>query len=349
MDLTFKIDTPKKDIQDTLRGKIDNKTKPVGSLGRLEELAIQIGIIQQSLSPKLKQPSILIFAADHGIAAEGVSAYPQEVTKQMVYNFIEGGAAINVFARQNGIDLKIVDAGVKGRFDDTTKGKLVNKKIGEGTRSYTRGPAMTREQCIQAIKNGAECVRDVYQTGCNAIGFGEMGIGNTSSSSIIMHLLTEIPLDECTGRGTGLDEEGLQRKKDMLSQCVRHYSVELTAINILAHFGGFETAMMVGAFLQAAENKMTTLVDGFNATVAWLVASQLYPAIRDYCLFTHQSDEKGHKSVLEHLGVDPILDLNMRLGEGSGVAVAYPLIVSAIRFLNDMASFDNLYSIDESK
>lgn len=344
MNLQFRIERNNEDIKEQLAVKINNKTKPLGALGRLEEIAIKIGIIQQSLTPVLTKPTILVFAADHGIATSGVSAYPQEITKQMVNNFIQGGAAINVFARQNGIDLKIVDAGVKGEFKDNIKKRLIDRKISKGTKNFLNGPAMTKEQCEQAMRTGAKCVQEVYSTGCNVIGFGEMGIGNTSSSSMLMHLLSGISLAESVGRGTGLDEDGLNKKKNLLLQSLKHFSGRATAINVLAHYGGFETAMIAGALLQAAENKMTILIDGFNVTAAFLVASELYPDIREYCFFTHQSDEKGHQKLLQHLQVSPILHLNMRLGEGTGVAIAYPIMVSAVRFLNDMASFDALTS-----
>jgi nicotinate-nucleotide--dimethylbenzimidazole phosphoribosyltransferase len=309
-------------------------------LGQLEEVAMQIGTIQQSLTPALKNPHILVFAADHGIAREGVSAYPQKVTAQMVRNFVQGGAAINVFTRQHGIAVEIIDAGVKEDFEEDVRNQIINKKISRGTESFLIEPAMTLEQCYQALSNGADCVSDIYRKGCNVIGFGEMGIGNTSSSALLMHLLTKLPFDTCVGKGSGLHDEALRNKKEILSHSLI-YSKEKSAVQeLLAHFGGFETAMMTGAFLKAAENKMTILVDGFNATVALLVAIKLNPNVLEYCIFTHQSGEKGHKALLEYLKAKPLLKLDMRLGEGSGAAVAYPLIQSAVQFLNDMASFE---------
>ncbi len=341
MKLKFDIDIPDASIKKGLKEKIDGKTKPVGSLGRLEEVAMQIGTIQQTLYPELKHPTIVVFAADHGIAGEGVSAYLQEVTRQMVINFVKGGAAINIFAGQNGIHLKIVDAGVMRAFESSIRDQLIDYKIGEGTKSFLEGPAMREEQCEQAIEKGRECVQNLHQNGVNVVGFGEMGIGNTSSSALLMHLLTGFPLETCIGRGTGLDDEGLQRKTEILTRSLSHYKSSDSEVEILARYGGFETAMMTGAFLQAAENKMTILVDGFNTTVALLLAYKLYPAILDYCIFSHQSGEKGHAKLLEYLGAMPLLNMDMRLGEGTGVAVSYPIIRSAVNFLNDMASFEN--------
>ena len=336
----FNIEKPDPSIREDLKRKNNNKTKPAGSLGRLEEIAMQVGTIQQKTEPELKNPAILVFAADHGIANEGVSPFPQEVTQQMVSNFINKGAAINVFANQNDIDIEVIDSGVKGNFEDDTAHRIHDKKIAEGTESFRYGPAMTREQCKEALQKGAEITRQCAENGCNIIGFGEMGIGNTSSSAMLMHLITGEPLDTCTGKGTGLDTAGINKKHNILSESLKHYQKDGSPLEILAHFGGFELAMITGAFLQAAQEKMTIMVDGFNVTAALLVAHKITPNVLEYCIFAHQSGEKGHRKMLEYLNVKPLLNLDMRLGEGTGAAVAYPLIKASVNFLNNMASFD---------
>jgi len=338
--MDFKIEKPNQEIKNQLAHKIDNKTKPPGSLGRLEEIVQKIGLIQQTTTPELSKPSILVFSGDHGIATEGVSPFPQEVTQQMVLNFINEGAAINVFAKQNHIDIKVIDAGVKGEFDETIKQKIINLKIAEGTRSFLHGQAMTKEQCNEAIQKGAEIVQQCYDNGCNIIGFGEMGIGNTSPSAMLMHLITGESLETCVGKGTGLDEKGINKKRDILSKALAHYKSNGSPLELLSHFGGFELAMSVGAFLKAAENKMTIMVDGFNITAALLVAHKIEPNVLEYCIFAHQSDEKGHQKMLQHLNAEPLLSIGMRLGEGTGAAVAYPLIQASVNFLNQMASFE---------
>ncbi|PSL26391.1 nicotinate-nucleotide--dimethylbenzimidazole phosphoribosyltransferase [Chitinophaga ginsengisoli] len=337
---TFNITPINKDITAALQHKIDNKTKPLGALGLLENIALQIGCIQQTLTPVLRQPNIVVFAGDHGIAKEGVSPFPQEVTYQMVFNFLQGGAGINVFTRQNGMQIRVVDAGVN--FDFNQHPGLIHAKVGMGTKSYLHEPAMTQVQCAEAMEKGAAIVREIHQEGCNVIGFGEMGISNTSAAAIIMSLLGDIPLEQCIGRGTGLDDEGLTKKKAILAEAIaRHKPIDKTPINVLSTFGGFEIAMMCGAMLQAAASGMIILVDGFISTAALLTASKINEHILDYCIFTHQSNERGHHLMLSHLKAVPLLHLGMRLGEGTGAAVAYPIILSAVTFLNEMASFES--------
>lgn len=326
-------------IEEALLSKINNKTKPAGSLGMLEKIALQIGTIQETLTPSLNKPTIVVFAGDHGIAREGVSPFPQEVTYQMVFNFLEGGAAINVFAKQNGIEIKVVDAGVN--FDFGPHPDLIHAKIDHGTKSYLHEPAMTELQCSSAIQKGADIVQDIYNAGCNVIGFGEMGIGNTSSAALIMSLLCKIPLEECIGRGTGLNDAGLEKKKGILQQALANHTFEASPLHVLRVFGGFEVAMICGAMLKAAELKMIILVDGFITTAALLVAKGISERVLDYCIFSHQSNEQGHTSMLQHLKATPVLHLGMRLGEGTGAAVAYPLIQAAVNFLNQMASFES--------
>lgn len=337
---TFHIAPLNNDITAALQHKIDNKTKPIGSLGQLEKLALQIGRIQQTQTPALNKPTIVVFAGDHGVAHEGVSPFPQEVTYQMVFNFLQGGAAINVFTKQNGIAIKVVDAGVNFDFDQHPG--LVHAKVAMGTKSFLHEAAMTPAQCETAIERGAAIVKELNEQGCNVIGFGEMGIANTSAAAVIMSLLCDIPLEQCIGRGTGLDDEGLIRKKVILAESmIRHNKIEKTPLNVLSTFGGFEIAMMCGAMLQAAASGMLILVDGFITTSALLVASKINDQVLDYCLFTHQSNEQGHSLMLAHLKAVPLLSLGMRLGEGTGAAVAYPVIQAAVSFLNEMASFES--------
>ncbi len=337
--MKFNIDKPNTEIKEQLQHKIDFKTKPIGSLGVLEKLAVKIGCIQNTLTPELKQPNIMVFAADHGIALDGVSPYPQEVTWQMVANFVNGGAAINVFGRQNGIDIKIIDAGVNYDFDKDSG--VINAKVDYGTKSYLTSAAMTADQFETAIKRGADLCDKMHQEGCNIIGFGEMGIANTSSAAVLLHLLGGVDLKECVGRGTGWDDEGLKKKYEILKTAVSNYKDDNKLENILAYFGGFEIIMILGAMLKAAELKMIIMVDGFIISSALLAASKMNPNVLDYCIFTHKSNENGHKFMLEHLKAEPILDLGMRLGEGTGAAVAYPIIESAVNFLNQMASFED--------
>ena len=335
----FHIRPLSQELAAIIQHKIDFKTKPLGALGQLEQVARQVALIQGTLTPKLQRPHLLIFAADHGIAAEGVSKYPQEVTYQMVLNFLHGGAAINVFCRQHGIELQIVDAGVKGSFADNSG--MLDAKIAEGTRNFAYESAMSTEQFTQALAKGAELARQVAATGCNILGFGEMGIANTSAAAVLMHKLTDLPLTDCLGRGTGLDDEQLRHKAAVLTAAVQRHAACTAPLEVLATFGGFEIVQMAGAMLAAAEAGLALLIDGFIATTALLAASALYPVIREYCLFTHQSDEAGHGRMLAYLGARPLLNLGLRLGEGTGCALAYPLVESAVRFLTDMASFES--------
>lgn len=332
--------TPDQKIKSQLLEKINNKTKPLGALGQLEKLALQIGLIQQTLEPELKHPHLVIFAASHGIASEGVSAYPQEVTYQMVLNFLRGGAAINVFTKQHDIQLTLVDAGVDQDFEPGTP--LVHAKINYGTRSFLNQFAMSVEECSNCLDWGRKIVQDIKKQGSNVVGFGEMGIGNTSSAAILMSKLLDMPLVQCTGKGTGIDEIQFQRKLQVLHQTLDfHRNIGNDPLEVLQAFGGFEIAMMAGAMLEAAHQQMIILVDGFIASVAFLCAYKMEASILPYAVFSHQSDEQGHKLLLEQLEVTPLLQLGMRLGEGTGCAVAYPLLQSAVAFLNEMASFES--------
>ena len=326
-------------IKEQLQHKIDFKTKPIGALGSLEKLALQIGQVQNTLTPILSNPTIVVFAADHGIANEGISAYPQEVTFQMVMNFLNGGAAINVFSKQNSIHLKIVDAGVNFDFDEPEN--LINAKIAKGTKSFLEQKAMTEAQLQQCFVKGKEIVTQMATTGCNVIGFGEMGIGNTSSATMLMSYLCNLPIEKCVGRGTGLNDAQLVNKIEILKQSQSFHGTIEDPKEVLQTFGGFEIAQMCSAMLIAYNNKMLVLVDGFIASSAFLVAYKINPNIISNAVFCHLSDEFGHQNLLNYLNAEPLLQLNMRLGEGTGCAVAFPIIESAVAFLNNMASFES--------
>ena len=338
--MTFSISPLSDALDPALHDKINSKTKPLGALGQLEQLALQIGRIQQSLTPQFSKPHILVFAADHGAAKAGVSAFPQEVTWQMVENFLAGGAAINVFARQNRLSLKIIDAGVAHEFG-AREGLLDAKINREGTRNYLLEAAMSADECAAALNQGVEISRTLADAGCNVLGFGEMGIGNTAAAALITHTLTGASLEDCVGRGTGLDDAGLSRKRDLLAKAVTRAALPADAdpMNVLAEFGGFEIVMMAGAMLGAAERGMTLLIDGFIVTAALLAASRIAPSIREYCVFCHRSAEPGHLAQLNDLNADPLIDLGLRLGEGTGAALAWPLVSASVAFLNEMASF----------
>jgi len=336
---SFPIKEISNSLNDELQKKIDTKTKPIGSLGKLEKLALKLGRIQNTLSPNLNNPTILVFAGDHGIVEERVSPYPQEVTMQMVSNFLSGGAAINVFCRQHHINLHVVDAGIKGNLNK--KSNLVSSKIGHGTKNFAKYPAMTTEQCELAILKGAELSRTLPAKDCNVIGFGEMGIGNTSSASALMQRYTGLPIEMCVGKGTGLDDLGVIRKREILEKALRKHEEISDPLTILATFGGFEIVMMVGAMLESAVLGRILLIDGFIATSALLSASKIYPKVSEYAVFSHRSDELGHDEMLKYLQVDPIVSLRMCLGEGTGAAVVFPILQSAVAFLDEMASFES--------
>jgi nicotinate-nucleotide--dimethylbenzimidazole phosphoribosyltransferase len=331
---------PDSKLRSNLQHKIDTKTKPLGALGKLEPLALKIGLLQNSLAPTLTRPVILVFAGDHGIVQAGVSPFPQEVTQQMVLNFLAGGAAINVFARQHDIELRVIDAGVAGDF--APHPDLVNAKIGRGTVNFLNQAAMTAKQCAAAIAKGKALALAEIAAGSNVLGFGEMGIGNTSSAAALMSVLCNLPVSLCVGRGTGLDDLGLQNKIAVLQQAVQFHALDSSdPMHVLATFGGFEVAMMTGAMLGAAGKGALLLIDGFIASAALLVAARLDPSILDHCVFTHRSGEAGHNKLLQELGADPLLDLGMRLGEGTGCAMAWPLVQAAVNFVNQMASFES--------
>lgn len=337
----FNIRPIDRNIEPEIKNKIDNLTKPKGSLGRLEEIAGQICLIQQTLTPQLREPHNVLFAADHGIIEEGVSVSPKEVTWQQLSHFSKGGAGINFLCEQHGFRLVLVDAGVD--YDIPAGHGIIDMKVRKGTRNFLHEPAMTREELNLCVERGAEVVRDIYtSTRCNIISFGEMGSGNTSPSSVWMHLFTGIDLDKCIGAGAGLNTPGIRHKYDVLSQAISNYGGEDNPEDQIAWFGGYEMAMAMGAMMQAAELGMIILVDGFIMTSVILAATQFYPRILDYAIFGHQGDESGHKLMLDALGVKGILHLDLRLGEGSGAVCAYPILESAVRMINRMDSFQSV-------
>lgn len=336
--ITFNIKKPDPAIAIALEDKINNLTKPKGSLGTLEELARKIGLIQQTLSPSLRHPVNVIYASDHGIADEGVSKSPKEVTRQVIHNFLNGGAGVCYLARQHGFELKIVDGGVD--FDFPPIPQLINLKIRKGTRNFLYEAAMTTEELELALQYGADIVTECHNEGCNVISFGEMGIGNTAASSMWMTCLTGIPLIDCVGAGSGLDNEGIRHKYNVLKKALDNYHGDSTPLDVMRYFGGYEMGMAVGGMLRAAELKMVILVDGFILTNCVLAASGLYPEMISYCIFGHCGDEAGHKRVLDALQAKPLLNLGLRLGEGSGAVCAYPIVDSAVRMMNEMHSFE---------
>lgn len=325
-----------------LERAIVNKTKPPGSLGMLETLARQLGLIQQTVDVTVRDPAILVFAGDHGVVAEGVSAYPQDVTWQMVENFLAGGAAINVFARQNGCSLQVIDAGVNHDFGP--REGLADCKVGHGTANFAHQAAMSRADCDAALAHG---VRLAAALPGNVVGFGEMGIGNTTAAAALMHKLTGLPVAQCVGAGTGLTRDGVLHKQAVIEAAVLRHAGVSAPLDVLATFGGYEIAMMAGAMLGAAAHRKLLLIDGFIVTSALLVAAAVRPDIVDYCVFSHCSDEQGHRQMLAHFDARPLLNLGLRLGEGTGCALALPLLTAAASFLREMATFESAQVSDK--
>ena len=331
-------------LTEAVQFALNNKTKPLGSLGRLEDVALKIGQVLGTTSPVLDQPQMVVFAGDHGITARGVSAFPSDVTWQMVENFLAGGAAVSVLAKQNGIALTVVDCGVKRDFlaglptGSQRPGLQVRKAAGaeQGTADSSVQAAMTATQCEAALQHGVELVKDLPG---NALLLGEMGIGNTSAASLLLARLAGLDIAVCTGAGTGLDAPAVQRKTEVLREVLALHAGATEPLDALAALGGFEIATMVGAVLQAAHERRVIVVDGFIATSAVVVAHALQPLVLQRCVFAHRSGERGHEFMLQHLGVQALLDLGLRLGEGSGAALAWPLLQSACTVLRDMASF----------
>ena len=349
---TFKIETPDSSIRADIQTKIDNLNKPKGSLGRLEELAMQICLIQQTLTPALRHPCHLLLGGDHGIEREGVSVSPREVTWQQMINFTRGGGGVNMFCRQHGFDLQIVDTGVD--YDLTPYPQILDRKIARGTKNFRYEAAMSGEEFDRAISVGAELVDACHAKGSNIVCIGEMGIGNTSPSSIWLSLFCDMPLNDCIGAGAGLDHEGVRHKKQVLGEAVRRFletrqrpdSTQGRAHSewtkeVLRYFGGFEMIVAIGAMLRAAELHLIIIIDGFIMTACAMGACLLHPAVKDYMIFGHCGDESAHRQMLDILDAEPLLNLGLRLGEGTGALCAYPIIDSAVRMVNEMNNFDN--------
>jgi len=339
---TFDIQPVNTSLKTAIQEKIDNLNKPKGSLGRLEELAMQISLIQQTLEPSLAHPCHLLLGGDHGIEREGVSVSPREVTWQQMINFSQGGGGVNMFCRQHGFNLRIVDVGVD--YDLSNIPGIINRKIARGTNNFLYEPAMSEEEFNRAIQVGVDLVDECFAEGCCMLSIGEMGIANTSPSSIWMSLFGDIPLKECIGAGAGLNNEGIRHKYEVLLNALNNYRSMIpqpSAISPLAYFGGFEMIATIGAMLRAAELHLVILVDGFIMTACALAAIRLYPATQDYMIFTHCGDESGHKMMLDIVDAKPLLHLGLRLGEGTGALCAFPIVDSAVRMMNEMNNFDN--------
>lgn len=326
-----------------IQDKIDNLNKPKGSLGRLESLALQVCLIQQSLSPSLHHPCHILFGADHGIEREGVSFSPREVTWQQLINYGKGGGGVNMFCRQHNFQLRVVDMGTDYDFDHDLYPHIIDRKIAYGTRNFLHEAAMSEAELHRAFEVGVEQVDACYSEGCNVISFGEMGIANTSPSSIFMHLMLDIPLDKCVGAGSGLGAEGVRHKYEVLKAAVDNYRATLpqalTSEYTIRYFAGFEMAAAIGAMLRAAEHRMIILVDGFIMTACMLCASRLDEGVMDYAVFGHCGDEGGHQLMLHRMGAEPLLHLGLRLGEGTGAICAYPILQSAVGMINEMDNF----------
>lgn len=338
----FKIEKPNDGMRPAIQDKIDNLNKPKGSLGVLEELAIQVCLVQQTLTPSLAHPCHLLLGGDHGIEREGVSVSPREVTWQQMINFTKGGGGVNMFCRQHGFKLRIVDVGVD--YDLSQVPGIIDRKIARGTKNFLYEPAMSEEEFDKAIEIGASLVDDCIADGCKVLCIGEMGIANTSPSSIWMSLFCDIPLDECIGAGAGLDTPGIRHKKEVLSLALSNSNLRPQTSDPrlpLRYFGGFEMITAVGAMLRAAEQHLIVLIDGFIMTACALAACRLYPDAQDYMIFGHSGDESGHRRMLDAMHAKPLLSLGLRLGEGTGALCAFPIVDSAVRMINEMNNFDN--------
>lgn len=322
-----------------LRALIDGKAKPLGALGRIEDLAIQLGLIADGPPPTFEKALLLVFAGDHGMTVDGVSSYPASVTQAMVATFLAEKASANALAKAVHAELRVVDAGVNA--DLAPHPNLLAEKVRRGSRNAAVEPALTPEEVAEALERGARIARDAAAEGFELLAFGEMGIGNTASAALIMHRLAPAPLAECVGRGAGHDDEGLARKLAVLERAAAR-SEATASLEVLAQFGGLEIAMMAGAVIGAASARLPVLVDGFIVSAAALAAIRLEPAVKDYCVFCHRSAERGHRRMLRSLDVEPFLDLGLRLGEGTGALLALPIVRAASRLLSDVASLDDV-------
>lgn len=338
--LIKKIEKNNKKLEKDAQNKIDLKTKPIGSLGVLESIAVKITMIQNSLNPVIKNKSLFVFAGDHGVAEDGISAFPPEVTPQMVLNFLNDGAAINVLCKHNNIDLKVIDMGVN--FDFEKNENLINKKVKKGTKNFTKFQAMTEEEAIQALQNGIDVFDKINKKKkIDIIGLGDMGIGNTTSSSAIISCITDIDPEKCTGRGTGIGDVKFQNKVNIIKKAILfHKPKKDDAIDILQKIGGFEIGGIAGAILAASYYKIPVVIDGIISTAGALLAFLLNPNVSDYIFAGHKSIEIGQKAALNFMNLEPILDLKMRLGEGTGASLAINIIDAACKIMIEMASFE---------
>ncbi|HZL11630.1 MAG TPA: nicotinate-nucleotide--dimethylbenzimidazole phosphoribosyltransferase [Prolixibacteraceae bacterium] len=346
MNIEFDIPELNTELIPQLQHKLDNKAKPVGSLGQLESLALQVGLIQNTLTPELKKPIMLTVAADHGITDEGVSACPVEITWQQVHNFLADGGGIGLLSRVYSLDLWVVDAGVNYTF--APHPKLIDAKVAFGSENFLHQPAMSMENCRKAFNNGRAIVRKFFQEGSNVIGFGEMGIGNTTPASVLMSIICSLPVEECVGPGAGLNSEGVRLKADIIQQAIKKHGISDSPFENLARFGGYEIATIAGGMIEAASCRMVILVDGFITTSALLVAHEINPRVLDYCIFSHESEEQGHRKMLQHLKATAVLKLGLRLGEGTGAAIAYSVLKGAVAVLSEMTSFEEAQVINTS-
>lgn len=336
--LLARIQSPDRGLSAQAQARLDRLTKPQGSLGRLEELAAQYAMITGEMKPAVPRGAVFTFAADHGVAAEGVSAYPSEVTPQMVFNFLRGGAGVNVLARHAGVDVRVVDIGVAYEFG-TVPG-LIQKKVMRGTNNLLSEPAMSRAQAEQAMMVGIELATEAIEQGLGLIGTGDMGIGNTTASSAITSVMTGRPVAEVTGRGTGIDDAAHARKVTVIQQALAVHRPDRTdALDVLSKVGGLEIAGLAGLMLGAAAARVPVVLDGFIAGAAALIAVGLQPRSRDYLIASHRSVERGHQVILDYLGLKPLLDLDLRLGEGTGACLGMSLVFAAIKIMTEMATF----------
>lgn len=339
MKLPYNIHPLNEGLRASYQQKIDNLIKPLGSLGVLEQIALQVALIQETDTPTLQHPCCLLLAADHGVLDEGVSVSPKEISVQMTFRALQGDSGIGFLCRQHGFELKIVDAGVDYDFHDMDS-RFYNKKVRRGTRNYRHEAAMTAEELIECLNRGAEMVRLCHEEGSNVVAFGELGMGNTSSAALWMHYLTGIPLEECVGKGSDASGQIVPRKLEILQACAARYSGPADAMAIMREFGGYEMAMAVGGMLEAAARRMVILVDGFIMTTCVCAAKKIANEVTNYCIFGHQGAERGHQALLKKLNARPILHLNLRLGEGSGAVCAYPIVNTAVKMLSEMGTFE---------
>jgi len=346
MNPQFEIPALNTELSSQIQHKLDNKAKPVGSLGKLESLALQVGLIQNTLTPQLTKPIMLTVAADHGITAEGVSPCPVEITWQQVNNFLQGGGGIGLLSRIYGMDLWVVDAGVNHSFE--AHPKLIDAKVAFGSENFLHQHAMTLENCMKAFNNGRQIVRRFFEAGSNVIGFGEMGIGNTTPASALMSILCGLPVDECVGPGAGLNSDGVKHKARVIQTALAKHGISESVFENLARFGGYEIATIAGGMIEAASCRMVILVDGFITTSAALIAKAVNPRVLDYCIFSHESDEQGHQKMLRHMNASAVLKLGLRLGEGTGSAIVYSVLKGAVAVLSEMTSFEEAQVINTS-